>query len=349
MKKSILYVIILSLVLTGCHTAPVGTSSSQGDEKLRRYEVSYFDLFDTIISVAGYAESEQAFQKAAENFHEEMKVYHEFLDIYHDYDGVVNLKTLNDRAGEGPLSVNPKLFEFLEFCLEMAEETDHQVDITLGPVLKLWHEARETALEDPEKAYVPKDEDLKEAFKHTGIELLKLDKENGTVELLDPEARLDVGALGKGYAAGKCAEHAPEGFLFSVGGNIITRGSKPDGENWTVGIQDPEGGAEDLLFKVSVSDKSVVSSGDYQRYYEVDGKRYHHIIDPKTLYPAKRYREVSVIAPDSGIADALSTALFILEKDKGEALLKKYRAEAVWVYEDDRTEMSEGFGEIILK
>ena len=166
--------------------------------------------------------------------------------------------------------------------------------------------------------------------------------------LEDREQSLDVGAIAKGWSTQRVCENLPAGFLVSVGGNVCASGPKPENNTaWVVGIQDPEGGADDYLHTVYVNQESVVTSGDYQRYYTVDGKEYHHIIDPETLYPAKIWKSVSIICTDSGLGDALSTALFLLDLEEGQKLLDKYDAHAVWVDLEGETYYSPGFKELI--
>ena len=153
--------------------------------------------------------------------------------------------------------------------------------------------------------------------------------------------RLDVGAVAKGWAVQKVSESAPEGMLLSAGGNVCATGPKPDGSPWIVGIQDPEG--DGYICMAELSKGCLVTSGDYQRYFEVDGKKYHHIIDPDTAMPGEYWRSVTVYCTDSGLADALSTALFLLPLDQGQALLNNLGAEALWL--NDRGEIfhSPGF------
>jgi thiamine biosynthesis lipoprotein len=219
------------------------------------------------------------------------------------------------------------------------------VDVTLGAVLSMWHEARESALADPDTAALPDDAALQEAAQHRGFDRVEIDQDASTVRITDPLLRLDVGAVAKGYAAERVSENAPEGYLISVGGNVRAIGTKADGSNWIVGVQDPDG--EDYLQALSVADLSVVSSGDYQRYFTVDGKRYHHIIDPDTLYPAEYWRAVTVVCQDSGIGDGLSTALFLMTQEDGEALLEKYDAEALWVAYDGTITYTVGFAQFV--
>ena len=131
--------------------------------------------------------------------------------------------------------------------------------------------------------------------------------------------------------------------MVSVGGNVCVTGPKPEGALWTVGVQDPDGTGSDYLHIVCVSKGAVVTSGDYQRYYVADGKRLHHLIDPETRMPGDRWRSVTVICEDSGIADALSTTLFLNDIQAGEKLLQKYDAVAVWIGTDGQAVYSSGY------
>ena len=216
----------------------------------------------------------------------------------------------------------------------------------MGSVLELWHEARSDGIDDPEHAELPDMTALEEAARHCDFDAVIIDEENSTVYLSDPQMRLDVGAVAKGWAAQRAAEHAPDGLLISVGGNVCATGAKDEnGTPWVVGVNDPDGG--DYLHTIYVTEGSVVTSGDYQRYFVVDGKIYHHIIDPETLVPSTYWRSVTIVCADSGLADALSTALFLLPLEEGQALLDKTGAEAMWVDADGNQYSSPGFEAII--
>ena len=341
MKFRLMAAALSLLLLGGC---AAGTVPGQGP---RRFEASFLTLFDTVTTIVGYAETEEDFRRTAPQLHDQLLEYHQMFDIYHEYAGINNLKTVNDRAGGEPVEVDSRLIDLLMFCRELDELTGGRVDVTMGSVLALWHEARGSGVDDPEHAALPDSGALKEAAEHTGFELLEIDREASTLRLTDPLARLDVGAVAKGYAVERVCQNAPEGLLLSVGGNVRATGPKPGGEPWVVGVQEPDGGKEDYLHTLYVSDSSVVSSGDYQRYYTVDGVRYHHIIDPDTRYPGTRWRAVTVLCADSGLADGLSTALFLLSQEEGEALARQCGAEALWVAADGTLSCTGGFQEAV--
>ncbi len=308
----------------------------------QRYEAVYYDVFDTVTKLSGYAESESAFWDQADKVYTELHAYHVLFDIYHDVPEP-NLKTINDRAGGEPISVDPQIINLLLFAKEVDQQTNHRVNATLGAVTKLWHDAREAALSDPAHAAVPNAHSLNEAAQHTGFDKLEIDEAAGTVRLTDPLARLDVGAIAKGYAAQKVYEMLPDGYLLSLGGNVVAKGTKPDGSAWAIGIQDPDDPAA-LKHTVRAESLAIVTSGDYQRVFTLDGVQYHHIIDPDTLTPATRWRAVTVLCGDSAVADMLSTALFLMDYEAGSALAKQYNAEALWIAPDGREYRTEGFG-----
>lgn len=337
------------LLLTGCSTTQiidVGQPSETAGQELTRYQATFLDLFDTLTTVVGYAQSEEEFRAVAERLRSGLEEYHELYDIYNDYEGINNIKTINDAAGGEPVEVDDRIIELLLFCREMYEATGGKLDAAMGGVLKLWHDAREAG-EYSGEGQLPDDAALEEAAEHCDFSAVVIDEQAGTVQITDPETRLDVGAVAKGYATEQVCADLPEGYLVSVGGNVRASGTKPDGTDWVVGIQDPDGGSEDYLLTVWARGGSVVTSGDYQRYYYVDGVRYHHIIDPDTLYPADRWRSVTVLCEDSGLADALSTSLFTMDLEEGRQLLAQFGAEAVWVTAQGELEYSEGVSEYI--
>ncbi|HIS63821.1 MAG TPA: FAD:protein FMN transferase [Candidatus Avoscillospira avistercoris] len=334
--KRVCAAVVLCALLCGCAAAPAGEEGGQ-----KRYEASFLTLFDTVTTMVGYADSQETFTAQAQQIHDELLEYHQLYDIYNDYDGMNNLKTVNDNAGIAPVEVDARILDMLEFSRELYEETGGRVNVAMGGVLSLWHDAREAGIEDPANAYLPDQDALEEAARHAHWSNVVIDEEAGTVYLADPDMSLDVGAIAKGYAVERVCETAPAGMLISVGGNVRATGPKPDGSPWVVGIENPDGG--DFLHTLYVEDSSVVTSGDYQRYYLVDGQRYHHIIDPDTLYPATRWRSVSILCADSGIADGLSTALFTLSQEDGQKLLDAFDAEALWMTQDGQLLYSPGF------
>ena len=278
-------------------------------------------------------------------------------DIYNNYDGINNIKTINDNAGKQPVKVTQEIIDLVLVSKKWHELTGGKVNIAMGSVLKLWHEYRQEGWDDPENAKLPPKDDLVEAAKHTDIEKVIVDEEESTVYLSDTKMSLDVGAVAKGFATELVAREITEkGFdsgMISSGGNIRAIGKPLDGvrERWGVGIQDPSKSIvseDNLLDVIYITDSAVASSGDYQRYYVVDGMKYHHIIDPETLMPADYYRAVTVMAEDAGLADFMSTALFLLPYEDSLSLAKSVNVEAIWVFPDGEVKATEGMKSIML-
>ena len=216
------------------------------------------------------------------------------------------------------------------------------MNAAMGSVLRLWHEARTQSLTNPVKAALPDPETLREAAKHVSFDTVHTDPAASTVYLSDPAQSLDAGAIAKGWTVQRVCRDLPSGLLISVGGNVCATGPRPtDGSAWVVGVQNPD--ADGYLHTLSITDGCVVSSGDYQRYFTANGIRYHHIIDPGTLYPAADWRNVTVCCADSGLADALSTALFTLPLAEGRALAAKMGAEAFWLDAAGERYYTDGF------
>ena len=338
---------LLSLLLAGGLVGCAPLSSAP------RRSQTYMDVFDTVTEITAYGMSEAEFAADVQKLHDELTVYHQLYDIYNTYPETNNLKTVNDAAGGAPVKVDGRILDLLEYGLDACERTDGRVNILFGAVLSLWHEAREQGLENPAQASLPDAAALTAAGAHVSPDTLIIDRAAGTVRLTDPAARIDVGAIAKGYAVEQIARYAKDELgwssaLFSVGGNIRAIGGKGGADSdtpFTVGIQNPDtASAKTYLTTVNITDMAVVTSGDYQRYYTVDGKNYAHIIDPDTLHPAAHARAVTVLCADSGLADVLSTALFCLSPEQGEALLGEFpNAHAVWVLTDGSLQYSEGF------
>lgn len=338
MKRLFALLLAICLLASGC--------SSPAKKEQTQYTATFLDLFDTVTTIIGRGESEAAFREKAQAIHDDLQTYHQLFDIYNAYEGINNLKTVNEHAGVQPVEVDRAIVELLLDCKEYYDLTDGKVNVAMGSVLGLWHDARSEGIRNPQNAKLPAMERLQEAALHTGIENVLIDEEASTVYLADAEMRLDVGAVAKGWATQKVAENAPAGLLISVGGNVCATGPKGENTPWVIGIQDPDA-TDKNLHTLYLTKGSVVTSGDYQRTYWVDGKAYHHIIAPQTLLPATSWRSVSIVCQDSGLADALSTGLFLMDQEQGQALAQQCGAEVLWVGIDGTEYMTPGFEAIL--
>lgn len=349
MGKRILIILLMTTMVFNAAACNI-------QSKTKRYQAQFLELFDTVTTIIGYAKNEDEFRKYSQLIYDSLKEYHELYDIYNDYEGINNIKTINDNAGVTPVKVDQRIIDLLLFSKEAYELSDGKINIAFGAVLSVWHDYREEGSEDPEAAKLPSLELLVDKEKHTDIHKVIINKEESTVYLEDPDMRLDVGAIAKGYATEQVAKITMEqGYpngLLSVGGNVRAIGSREETEKaWNVGIQNPDTDSEDpYLHILKLENMSLVSSGDYERYYTVEGKRYHHIIDPVTLMPSEYFTAVSVLTEDSGLADALSTTIFNMPFEEGLDMIEGLPGtEALWVMKDGTMKYSSHFQDYIKK
>ncbi len=336
--KRFVCIVLIMIMLCGC-SAP-----------RQRFSAINIECFDTVTQIIAYTKTELDFKELESRVFNTLERYHKLFDAYNTYEGVNNIKTINDNAGKSPVKVDPDLFEMLEFSKKAYTFTKGKTNIAMGSVLYLWHEHRAHSLENPDTS-IPEMSKLVEKNEHTDIENLVLDKENMTVFLSDPEMRLDVGAVAKGYAADKIAAYLRgcgyDSVAISLGGNVVTIGKRDDGTEWSIGVQDPQN-PDGTVLSTKLVDTSLVTSGDYQRFYYHEGKKYHHIIDPDTLMPAEYFSSVSIVCPSPATADALSTALFCMPYDEGLQLVEAIDGvEAMWITADGTRYMSSGFDEVV--
>ena len=335
-------VVGLLVFMTGCPS-----TSNTGNPKPRG--LMQFNYFDTVSYVYTYAgDSDEAFEKNAEEVFDILGYYHQLFDIYHEYSGVTNLCTINKNAGGEAMEVDSELIDFLLYAKRLYGITGGEMTVMMGSVLKIWHDARTAG------TYVPDMDKLTAAKALTDISLLEIDEENNTVRIAKAGASLDVGALGKGYATEKAAEHLEnEGvtsYVLNIGGNIRIIGTKPDGSGWKTGITNPHD-KNTYANYINISDISCVTSGDYERFYTVEGKKYHHIIDKDTLMPSDYFSSVTILTNDSGLADALSTALFSMSYEDGLALLENIpdEVDVLWICKDGTQIMTNGFAKYLAE
>lgn len=312
------------------------------------YTTTWFDLFDTVSVVKGYARSQSEWDEQMDALHADLLHYHQLFDIYNHYDGMVNLYDVNAGAAKGPVTVEEDLYDFLDWCAgTIYPATEGATNIAAGSVLSLWHDARESDSPAP-----PEDALIQQALSHIDIGNLQLDPAAHTVYFADTAMSLDVGAVGKGYAVEKAAEAAQDrgldSALLNIGGNLRAIGEKANGEgSWTVGVENPWGSEPSYIQTLSLPDGcSLIVSGDYQRYFEYEGVRYSHLIDLTTGYPARYCSSVAILAPagGGGTGDALSTALFCLPEETGRTVLADENGyAALWMYPDGSTVQSDGW------
>lgn len=328
-------IVVLAISLTGCVTT---------SPKVEKHSFSSTNIgFDTMIELIAYTKDEATFNQYAETVKSEFTIYNQLFDKYNNYDGINNIKTINDNAGIAPVKVDPIIIEMLHISKDYAEKSDGNFDVTLGAVLDLWHDHREANVNTK-----PSMEELLAAKELTGWKYVEINDEESTVYLNEKGVSLDVGGIAKGYAAELAAQtlekQGMSSGILNAGGNVRLIGDRPETDYWTIGLENPDLNKvkRDSILQVRVyGNKSFVTSGDYQRGYEVDGVNMHHIIDPVTLVPARYTHSVTVITPDSGLADAISTVLFTSTLEYGLNFLEELRSngmdiEAIWVFDEEQ-------------
>ncbi len=341
MKKLILYLCIF-LLLTGCQNSEKNTL-----ETFSKTTVS--SGFDTFLIIQTTAESQEEFDT---NFNKAVSSFenmHQLFDIYNLYPEKNNLKLINDQAGVAPVKVDQEILDLLLLSRYFYDLSDGEFDITLGAVLQVWHSYRE--LND---GSIPSLEELEDASLCTGWDYVEIDEEEKTVFITNPCVSLDVGGIAKGFAVEKMAEILIQEDItmgiINAGGNNRTINSKLDGSLWRAEIQNPSGTPGAIVVSVEGS-SSIVTSGDYQRFFiGEDGQRYHHIIDPQTYFPATYFHSVTVITENSAIADAFSTLLFTVPYEKGLEIIERYNQShledpisAVWIIDNTEDPFSENY------
>ena len=243
-------------------------------------------------------------------------------------------------AGGNPVEVSKETIKLIKKGIYYSEMSDGVFDITIAPVSNLWDFKAETPL-------VPSPEAIAEAVSHVNYENIII--RDNTVKLTDPHAGIDLGAIAKGYIADRIKDYLEEEgvrhAMINLGGNVLAMGSKLDGSDYNIGIQKPFDETGEPITSVKISDKSVVTSGIYQRYFKADGKIYHHILDPNTGYPCENnLYSVTILTDSSLTADALSTTCFLLGYDRGMKLINQLdNVDAVFITNDNQIHYSKNF------
>jgi len=307
-----------SVILSACSKIP-GLSK---DETITKTDFA----LNTFITVTVYEGGDE------DACYQACKLIHNYELIFSATDINSELYKLNERIlpeTDGGYEVSEDLAHLIQTGIMMGEESDGAFDITIFPVKELWDfNAEEPAL--------PDEKELAEALKH--VDYRKVHVKDNKVYFDDDRIRMDMGALAKGYIADKVAEYLRENgvtsAIINLGGNIYCLGEKPDGSDFTVGIQKPFADHNETVTSVSVHDESVVTSGVYERCFDLDGEHYHHILNPKTGYPYDNgLVSVSIISESSEMADALTTTCFCLGGTEGKKLAEKYGAQYYFIQE----------------
>lgn len=323
--KNFIYIIVVVLAAVLCAAA-----FKRQQDSNTSYDISFFAM-DTFFNIRVYGAYSDEVKKNCENRVEDLE---NLFSVTREDSDIAKIN-----AGE-TIPVGEDTFLLIKTALELCDETEGALDITIYPVLKKWGFTTE-GYHIPDVSEL---DPLLETVDYTSIELD--DKEN---KIIVPEgAEVDLGAVAKGYT-GDCLlallrEYGVESALLDLGGNVQTLGAKPDGSPWKIAVRDPFGETEGLGV-LEVTDKAVITSGGYERYFiGEDGKRYWHILDPSNGYPADSGLVSVTIVGDSGVrCDGLSTALFVMGKDEAEEFWRRQGDfEMILVTEDRKIYLTEG-------
>jgi FAD:protein FMN transferase len=278
----------------------------------------------TIVTITVVTDSNEKANKAIEDSFSELDRIASLLNFY---SGTSELSAINRNAGIAPVKVSKETLELIDKSVYISKMTDGGFDVTVGSLVKLW---------DMKKRIVPDKKSIDETKKNVGYENIVIDKTASTIFIKKKGVSIDLGGIVKGYAADRVVEtlqrHGIKSGIAQVGGEVRTFGKRPNGAPWTVGIQNPrqKGGGDEIIATIDVSDKALSTSGDYNKYFEKDGRRYHHLIDPKTGYPALNCGSATVLADNATTSDGFSK-LFVLGPEKGIVAAKKAGVEVVFI------------------
>ena len=318
----------LFLLLSGCGAPTVGDVGA----------VRQFFAMDTTMQITVYGEHQE---EAASAVVAEINRLEQLFSRTRDTSQIAQI---NAHAGDGTaVSVSQEVAELLSLGQAYTAQTQGAFDMTVAPLMDAWGFTQDAFR-------VPSQTELDELLPLVDAQALEVDAQEGTARLTQSGMELDLGGIAKGYAAGQCVEllrsYGVESALLQLGGNITAMGTRYDGKPWQVAVRDPQN-TEDYLCVLPLQDVTASTSGGYERFFEWEGKTYHHILDPATGYPAQSgLLSVTVISPDTARNDALSTALFVMGE---EAALDLWREdgdfEALLVCDDGRVLITEGLEE----
>ena len=327
------------VVLAGCggiqNEIPVSGTEKQTDN-IETQEASR-DVFamDTYMTVTAYGEDAEAAVEEAE-----AEIYR-LENLLSTAIGTSEIAQVNQNHG-GSLTTDS--IYLVERSLELYESTKGAFDITVYPVMRAWGFA-------DQNFRVPEEEELKELLSRVDSSRIELSKDSGTIRFSGEDMEIDLGGIAKGYTSARIMdifrEHGITSGLVSLGGNVQVMETKVDGSLWRVAVQNPDL-EEDYLGVLEVENKAVITSGGYERYFEENGQTYHHIIDPKTGYPAQSgLISVTIVSSDGTLADGLSTSLFIMGKDEASDFWRAHSREfeAIFVDEEKNLYVTEGIAD----
>lgn len=296
---------------------------------------------DTIVSITVVAGSKDVAERAIEKTFIGIGRFGDLINFYSDKS---ELAEINRNAGIHAVKVSPETLDLIQKAVFVAEKSGGAFDPTIGPIIKLW---------DIPNRKRPTELEITETLPLVNYKDILIDRTAATIFLKRKGMMIDLGGIAKGYAADLAVESLKkEGILsglVSIAGDIRTFGMKPDKKPWIIGIKNPRqtGEKDEIIAKIRLSDKAISTAGDYERFFLSGGKRYHHLLDPKSGYPAELSRSVSVIAERGVMTDGFDNAVFILGPEKGMKLIKEMGMDAMIIDSSGTLHMTDAIKEII--
>jgi FAD:protein FMN transferase len=293
-------------------------------------------LMDTLVTITVVSGSQDKADQAIDKAFAGIEKIEKLSDFYSPES---EISMINRKSGISGVRVSPDILDILNKALYVSENTGGAFDITIGPIMSLY---------DFHKKIKPDDREIKRGLNFVNFRDLFLDKQTSSVFLRKKGMLIDTGGITKGYAADKAVEILKQqgirGGIVAVAGDIKAFGSKPDGKPWKIGIRNPDQKTteDDIIATIELTDMAISTSGDYERFFILDGKKYHHLIDPKTGYPASSCRSVSIIAKNGVFTDAFATGVFILGPERGLKVLGRMGFEGIIIDSKGETYVTPG-------
>ena len=319
--------------------AAVALLSSCDQKKAGVFKEARTSMY-TIVTITVVSDSAERAHKAIEESYSELDRLAGLLNFYDDKS---ELSSINRLAGIAPVKVSGETLSIIEKSVHISKMTEGAFDVTVGTLVKLW---------DMKKQIVPEKRIIDKTRKSVGYRNIVTDRTASTVFIRKKGASIDLGGILKGYAADRVVDilrhNGIKSGIAAIGGEVRAFGRRPDGQPWVVGIQNPrqKRASDEIIATVEISDKAMSTSGDYNKYFEKDGRRYHHLIDPKTGYPSRRCGSATVIADDATTSDGYSK-LFILGPEKGIVVAKNAGFDVIFIDCNGKVSMTDNIKERI--
>lgn len=328
-KLFILLVIFVAIIL-----GVIFVIKKIGNMKFKEYTKT-LNYMDTVIDIKLYSNNEKEANTIISEIEKIYKYYHELTDRYNAYEGINNIYTINHTSEITQMEINQDLYNILDYSINWYYKSNGLFNVNIGKLTDLWKVYRDN------QTGIPTGDEL---YRLSGLDIKNIVLYDGN-KILTGNVNLDLGGIAKGYATEVVHHYLKsigfERYLINAGGTVLA-GVNSEGGKYKVGLQDPDNASAilkdgDKEIKLSLSNAIVTSSGGYERFYEFNGVRYHHILNPNTKMPANNMKSVSVITDDAMLGDVLSTTLFLMSVEDGQKFIENFEnAEAIWYTNDNK-------------